>query len=206
MEKGHVGPMIRNGLKDFQLHTLAAPEDQEVLCPISYIYDYLPRQRQWLKPQPISLSRIFAESNECKSTLVGHQLGRTNSILLHTQAASLPLHTGLENFRQNKFWKANETATRDLLKLFAKDHYCSEVVLTNKRSMSGLAEDQLKTAIIDTYSRFSIYMFTEADEDRIQLLAQSVILIFAFDGKASTVVSRCYSRLFKFHLLVIKTC
>ena len=206
MEKGHLGPMFRNGPKDFQLHTLATPEDREMLCPIRYIYDYLPRQRQWLKPQPISLSRIFAETNNCKSPLVSHQLETTNSILLHTQVACLPLHTGLEDFRQNKFWKANETASRDLLKLVAKDHYCSEVVLSNKRSMSGLAEDLLKTAIIDTYGRFTIHMFAEADEDRTQLLAQSMILIFAFDGKASTVVSRYYSRLFKFHLLVIKTC
>ena len=197
MEKGHVAPTFRHGPKDLQLQTLATPDDQELLCPIRYIYDYLPRQRKWLKPQPISLSRVFADSNECKSTFISHQLERTNSILLHTQAANLPLHTGLENFRQNKYWRANETATRDLLKLFAKDHYCSEVVLSDKRSMSGLAEDQLKTAIIDTYSRFSVYMFTEADEYRIQLLAQSVILIFAFDGKASTVVSRGYGRLFK---------
>ena len=198
MEKGHVAPTtFRHGPKDFQLHKLATPDDQELLCPIRYIYDYLPRQRKWLKPQPISLSRVFADSNECKSIFTSHQLERTNSILLHTQAANLPLHTGLENFRQNKYWRANETATRDLLKLFAKDHYCSEVVLSDKRSMSGLAEDQLKTAIIDTYSRFSVYMFTEADENRIQILAQSVILIFAFDGKASTVVSRGYGRLFK---------
>ena len=206
MEKDHVAPTFRNGPKDFQIHTLATPDDQELLCPIRYIYNYLPRKRKWLKPQPISLSRIFADSNEGKATLISHQLGRTNSILLHTQAANLPLHTGLEDFRQNKYWRANETATRDLLKLFATDHYCSEVVLSDKRSMSGLAEDQLKTAIIDTYSRFSVYMFTEADENRIQLIAQSVILIFAFDGKASIIVSQGYSRLFKVLSLGIKAC
>ena len=200
MEKGLVAPTFRNGPKDFQFNKLATPDDEELLCPIRYLYDYLPGQRLWLQPQPISLSRIFAESNECKSTLIDYQLEKTNSILLHTRAASLPLHTGLENFRQNKFWRVNETATRELFKLFAKDHHCSEVVLSDKRSMAGLAEDQMKTANMDTYSRFSIYMFAEADENRIQLLAQSVILIFAFDGKAFTVVSRGYSRLFRIQI------
>ena len=206
MEIGHVAPTFGNGPKDFRLHTLATPDDEELLCPIRYIYDYLPCQSQWLKPQPISLSRIFAESNECKSTSIIQQPERINSILLFTQAANLPLHTGLENFRQNRYWKVNETATRELLELFAEDHHCSEVVLSDKRSMSSLAKDQLKTTVIDTYSRFSIYMFAEADEDRIQVLAQSVILIFAFDGKRLSVVSRNHSRLSKLTLLVMNTC
>lgn len=48
--------------------------------------------------------------------------------------------------------------------------------------MASLAEEQLKTAIVHMYSRFSIYMFAAADERQIQLLAQTVILIFIFDG------------------------
>lgn len=49
--------------------------------------------------------------------------------------------------------------------------------------MSRLAKEQLQGQVLDTYSRFSIYMFAEADKFRIQLLAQSVVLIFMFDGE-----------------------
>lgn len=48
--------------------------------------------------------------------------------------------------------------------------------------MASLAEEQLQTAIVDTQSRFSIYMFAAADESRIQLLAQGAVLMHIFDG------------------------
>lgn len=106
-----------------------------------------------------------------------------DSIGLFPLAANLPLHTGLEVYRQNKHWRANEEATRELLTVFSQHRRCINVLLSNKRSMSSLAEEQLQTQVMDTYSRFNVYMFPEADQSRIQLLAQSVVLIFMFDGK-----------------------
>lgn len=182
LENGHVAQLVEKGSQEYQLLAIATSNDMELLCPIRYVYDYLPHQPKWLKSQPISLSRVFTDSKERTSFIDDEGKGR-HSIRLHTQAAKLPLHTGLENFRQNKYWRVNEEATKSLLELFAQDRRCSEVMLSDKQSMSSLAGDQLRTAVIDTYCRFSIYMFAEADETRIQLLAQSVILIFMFDGK-----------------------
>lgn len=181
MEKGYVARETQNDHLEYKLSALASPNEIELLCPIKYLYDYLPYHTRWLKLQPISLNRFSVESKDCKSVFVPSK--RENSICLHTQAAKLPLHTGLRDFRQNKYWRANEEATKGLLELFAKDRRCGEVILSNRASMSSLAESQLKTAVSDTYCRFSIYMFVEADENRIQLLGQSVVLIFMFDGE-----------------------
>ena len=180
---------VENGAQECHRLLLASPNDLELLCPIRYVYNYLPHQPEWLKPQPVSLSRLFAGSKENRSASIDCHAEGKNSIYLHTQAAKLPLHTGLEKFQQSKYWKANEQATKELLELFAQDQRCSEVVLSDGRSMSSLAEKELKVTIIDTYSRFSIYMFAEAGRARIQLLAQSVILIFMFDGKQGQVLA-----------------
>ena len=74
-------------------------------------------------------------------------------------------------------------ASEDLLELFAKDQRSSEVFVSNGASMSSLAEKQLKTGVCETYCRFTIYMYPEADEERIQLLGLCMVLIFVFDGE-----------------------
>lgn len=73
--------------------------------------------------------------------------------------------------------------SEDLLELFAKDRHSSEVVVSNGASMASLVEKQLKTGVAETYARFSIYMYPEADEMRIKLLGQCMVLIFVFDGE-----------------------
>ena len=168
---------------EYQIIRLATPNDTEFLCPIEYVYNYLPRQINWLKPQPISLSRLFAVSDEGKLAFIDHEARERHSIRLDTQAAGLPLHTGLGKFRQSRYWKASEQTAKELLELFAQDRRCSEVILQDKRSMASVAGEQLGSGFVHTYSRFPIYSFIEADENRIQLIAQSVIIVFAFDGE-----------------------
>ena len=170
MENGYVARETKPGPLEYNLSALTSPNETELLCPINYMHDYLPYNARWLKSQPISLSRFFLERTN-------------NGIDLHTQAAKLPIHTGLEDFRQNKYWRASMKASEDLLELFAKDRRSSEVILSNGASMSSLVEKQLKTGVSETYCRFTIYMYPEADKNRIQLLAQCMVLIFVFDGE-----------------------
>lgn len=159
-------------------------KDADIICPIRYIYDYLPRKPKWLQAQEITLNDVLQlQSVEIQGDT------RNNRISIYPRAANLPVHTGLGTFRQSKHWKANERATRELLELFAQDQHCKDAMLTNGQSMATLARRQLRSSVLDTYSRFSIYMFADADENRIQLLAQSVILIFIFDGKSLLLVS-----------------
>lgn len=178
---GQIASKVRNGAEEYQPLALVPPNNTKLLCPINYMYNYLPRHTKWLKPQPVSLDCIFAES-EHRPAFLDREANPENFVLLDTQAAGFPLHTGLERFRQSKHWRAGFEAARELLELFARDQRCSEVILSDTRSMAGLAEEQLKTAIGDTYTRFSIYMFAAADESQMQLLAQIIILVFIFDG------------------------
>lgn len=156
--------------------------DGNTLCPIHYIYDYLPFPTAWLTPRPLSLSSIWQPNDDAWPALPAYEAEGRNSFGIHATAAQLPLHTGLDNFRQNKHWHAIEDSTKELLKLFAEDRRCRDVMLSKNLSLSSLAKEQLKSDIIDTYSRFIVYTFPEADEERIRLVAQSVILIFIFDG------------------------
>ena len=187
MENKKIDPKIEKGDPGYQLSRLATLNDTKFFCPIEYIYDYLPPQVNWLKVQPISLRRLFAVHEEqSKLTFINHQAQERHSIVLDAQAANLPLHTGLEEFRQSRHWKASEQATKELLELFAQDRRCGEVLLKDEQTMASVAEEQLTPGFIHTYSRFPVYLFIEADEDRLKLVAESVILIFAFDGKHGT--------------------
>ena len=183
MENGHLDARRPKGIQESQLSKLVTIKETGLLCPIRYLYNYLPNHIKWLKTQPISLNRRFLESKARKPGLMLHRAEGGNSICLNPRAAMLPVHTGLKDFRQNKYWQATEKATREFLMLFAQDRRCSEVLLRDRRSMSDLAQEQLAAGVLDTYSRFCIYMFAEADEHRIQLLAECIVLIFIFDGE-----------------------
>ena len=165
---------------------VVAEGDLPLLCPITYVYDYLPHGIQWLRPLPVSINRIFSGDDRLPWLSTRPYVTGRNFIQLHPQAANLPLHTGLENFKQSVHWKANMEATRELLELFAKSGRYHDTKTSGdwQHSLARLAERLLRTtaALENTYSRFSIYMWANADERRIKLLAQSVILIFLFDG------------------------
>ena len=160
-----------NGIEKSLIDLSKVTRDTSALCPIRYVYNYLPQETSWLKPQRISL------------TSPGRDDTMTNSIAILPEAAHIPFHTGLTTVRQTKHWKANEEATRGLLELFAKDPSCHDVTLAHGQSLASLAKAQLESSVLDDYSRFSVYMYPDADEKRIRLIAQSIILIFIFDGE-----------------------
>ena len=165
----------------FHFDRLTSAGDMDHLCPIRYVYDYLPQRIQWLKPQQIVPSSPFSNIVEKDPTLVHDDAGM-NGIRLHPEAANLPLYTGLRALRQSKHWKINEKVTRELFKLFMQDQRCKDAKSTNGQSIASLAESQLKSSVLDSYVRFNIYVFPYANEKRTWLLAQAIILIFVFDG------------------------
>ena len=178
-----------------QVSEIASLADSKYLCFVQYIYDYLPFEIKWLRPQPLSLWNILTELETYQTALKDARSKSEHSIRLDPKAGNLPIHTGLEDFRQNKYWQIVESATRELLELFARDPHCAKVMVSDKRSMSSLAEEQLKREVLNTYCRFSMYMFPDADQRRIELLAQCIVLIFVFDGRQSSHGGKCVSRL-----------
>lgn len=87
-------------------------------------------------------------------------------MVLNLDAAAVPRHTWLRDFRQNgQAWK-------ELLTLFAQEVRCSRIMLSDGKFIADLAAQKLRdSSVMDTYTWFSIYIFTEADVLRIQLLA-----------------------------------
>ena len=180
----------RQKTSPYRLSALVTTDNQQHLCPINYVYDCLPAKPSWLQSQQIDLDNLPPGKSDCPKIpdlkLPARRCGQdsVNGIVLDLEAAHFPTHTGMRPFKQSKHWRQNATACRELLDLFAHDDRCSRVILANGTSMAELASRQLgNEKVMDTYSRFSIYMFAEADVVRIQLLAQCVVLIFMFDGQ-----------------------
>lgn len=159
---------------------LVEPSDRNLLCPIRYVYNCLPQSIEWLKPQPVTLPSSFCSATEKRRDSDSRSTA-ASSIKLSVSKTSLPIHTGLIQFGQTRYWEANIRAATTLLELFAGDQRCADINIGEGESMASQAAEQLKTSVLDTYGRYSMYMFPHADEGRTQLLAQSMVLIFVFD-------------------------
>lgn len=166
---------------------LVEQSDRDLLCPIRYVYNCLPQGIEWLKPQPVTLpsslcsAREKRRNSDSSSTTASSS---SSSIKLSVSQTSLPIHTGLTQFGQTRYWKANIRAATSLLELFAGDQRCADTTIGNGQSMASQVAEQLKFPVPDTYGRFSMYMLPNADERRTQLLAQAFVLIYVFDGKS----------------------
>ena len=183
----------------YRLHLLASVVDRDHLCPIHYSNDYLPQRPQWLVPQQVSFDQIQPGSKHFE---------KKNSIPLHLADSGLPTHTGIRDFRQSKYWESVVQVTTELLELFAADRSFNELTLSTQpkptinndsnvenhdtngvgvqknhtRSMATLALEELNKGVLDTWCRFTIYMWPDADEERIKLAAQTGVVLFMFDG------------------------
>ena len=162
--------------------------DEVVFCPIKYRYDYLHRTAGWFKPRQLGIPASIRQQLDAQPLEIQLHT-RMNSLTIQNSDFRLPLHTGLESFRQNRHWRMNIRATTELLQLFAEDERCKGAMLTDGRSMSSWAEKVLSRKVSESVSRFAIYMFPDADKERMWLLGQLVILIFIFDGKLKASVS-----------------
>lgn len=167
-----------------EIQRLIADDDVDLLCPINYVYDFLPSSMLWLNPQPVSLPTSVASALEERWPESLH--GNPRSIRLSPREAGLPIRTGLTQFRQSRHWKVGVQAAERLLRLFAQDQHCAEVTLEKGESIAGQASKQLAVSAVDTLGRYIVYMGAEADHTRVQLLMQSMVLIFVFDGISFT--------------------
>lgn len=193
MNSGHVASRrAKYAPRKHALSKLTTAEEKALLCPIKNVDDYLPFPIQWLHPQPVSLSHIFAEPGESTPTTIEHQASGKHSVPLNTRKAKLPLHTGLEEFRQSKHWRANEQSVMELLELFAQDQSCINIVLSENQLLSFLAREYLWTEGPQRLPWEGIYVFAEADEARMQLLAQIDVLIHMLNRKPSFSQGRSY--------------
>jgi hypothetical protein len=172
-----------NGIqrKAYHMEQLTAAADGDLVCPIRYVYDYLPHNIGWMRTQRISIP------DEVRGQIHPvHEHTRANSIALRPELSGLPIHTGLASIRQSKHWEANIRASTELLELFAQDQRCKDAMLPDGRSMATWAQGEVVSKVSECVSRFTIYMWPDGDEERLRLLGQTVVLIFIFDGKRAS--------------------
>lgn len=96
----------------------------------------------------------------------------------------LPWKRGLHTLRQTKHWKIDMECTRELLQLFVDDATLDDPRNVIGRALAELARTELSGGPHDRYSRFTSYMFPEADVTRTALLAQVLVFIVIFDGSS----------------------
>lgn len=146
-----------------------------------FAYSYLNEIPKFLKPHGLEYNVVPGLKRSVKS---GQRLHFTtpNAFTLDPVAAGLPWPTGLDCIRQSKFWKSGLSISSELLELFARDEAISQAVKANGKSLGSIAAHELNTVEEDRYTKFATYLFPEADEGRMRLLAASIVYIVIFDG------------------------
>ncbi len=104
-----------------------------------------------------------------------------NSIRLFPIRAGLPWHTGLRCIRQSIHWKAGLEMSSNLLELFANDVTAEKAKKSNGASLAGIAAKELQIPEDDRFTKFAAYLFPQANEERMRLLAATIVFIIIFD-------------------------
>lgn len=97
-----------------------------------------------------------------------------NGIDLFPVSAGLPWATGFRFVRQSKHWKTARETARGLLELFVVHESRTEIGRLARQELQGFEESWVK---------FALYMFPEADAQKMSLITASMVYIFVFDGR-----------------------
>ncbi|KAJ5674346.1 uncharacterized protein N7477_004280 [Penicillium maclennaniae] len=159
---------------------LAPPSNHCDISRVRFAYNYLNEIPKFLKPQGLEYNTVPGLKKSVKS---GQRLHFTtpNAFTLDPVAAGLPWPTGLDCIRQGKFWQSGLSISSELLELFARDENVSQAVKSNGKSLGSVAAHELNTLEEDRFTKFATYLFPEADEARMRLLAASIVYIVIFD-------------------------
>lgn len=65
----------------------------------------------------------------------------------------------------------------ELLEHFAQDELASQAVKATGKSLGRIAARELLTVEEDRFTKFATYLFPEADEERMRLLAATIVYI-----------------------------
>ena len=173
--------------------SITIPSQQEHLSPVHFSYNYLNDVAS--NPIPVKFRECGArddsdQEGESPSSDASDRDGEstcgggcvsTNSIPLFPLHAGLPWHTGLRCIRQSIHWKAGLEISSNLLELFANDVTAEKAKKSNGASLAGIAAKELQIPEDERFTKFAAYLFPEASEERMRLLAATIVLIIIFD-------------------------
>lgn len=163
-----------------QLESLTTPEDQQHLFPIRYVHDYIGDIAEYISIPPVTLnqdleSRRFLQNDKLVKDKQKRAVRSENAIDLFPLAAGIAWPSGVYPVRQNKHWKAAMRTTRELLELCVAETHHPEVVEVSRKELQNFEEN---------WAKFPPYMFPEATEEQMKLIAASMAYVFVFDGKS----------------------
>jgi hypothetical protein len=177
------------------LGSFNSKDHNNVVWPIKYIYDYMPTDKSSvpsvvdlscfpdLKVNSISVeSAINAAHMETEYLIKRSERFSTNSIPVFPTHAKLPWHSSIHHVRQNTHWQMAVEATRVLLQHFASDQTTTSILKEGGRSYAEMAAKELPF-LHDNWTRFNAYLWPAASEKRLELIAETIVYIFIFDGK-----------------------
>ena len=163
------------------------------LSPVHFAYNYLDDVTSHLIPDKVRECTVRDDSDQDGestrsdgSNRNGESTGSSgcislNSIPLFPIRAGLPWYTGLMCIRQSIHWKAGLEMSSNLLELFASDVAAEKVKKSNGASLAGIAAKELQIHEDERFTKFAAYLFPEANEERMRLLAATIVFIIIFD-------------------------
>ncbi|SMR47478.1 unnamed protein product [Zymoseptoria tritici ST99CH_1A5] len=167
---------------------IADPRNPNDLLPVYYAYDWLKDHSAPYLNIPIlhwngseetpSLPLTPPNSDDGKDTLWNPD---ENAFDIHPRAAGIPWHTTLPKCRQNRHWRIGLGMSSKILELYAHDPQISGAVRSNGVSLAKVAAHELKAKEEDRFTKMGIYLFSEADEKRMELLIATIAHIVVFD-------------------------
>lgn len=162
---------------------LASPENHRDISRVRFAYNYLNETPAFLKPRGLQYNIVPGLNKYVKPGKQVH-FTTSNAFTLDPIAAGLPWPTGLDCIRQSKFWQSGLSISSRLLELFASDEMIGQAVKASGKSLGSIAAHELTTVEEDRFTKFATYLFPEADEGRMRLLAASIVYIVIFDGRS----------------------
>jgi hypothetical protein len=148
------------------------------LFPVKYVHDYLGDIAEYISIPPMSISQDIESERFLNDKLAQDRQKRAtrtdNAIDLFPVAAGIPWPSGIYPVRQSKHWKAAIETTRELLQLCIGETHHPPIVEVARKELQNFEENWMK---------FSAYMFPEATEAQVKLIAASMTYVFVFDGR-----------------------
>ena len=102
---------------------------------------------------------------------------------IHPRKARLPYRSTLDAANESCFWEQGLEASRKLLQLLADDLSATDIMVGRGVTMAKLAQREMRSEFEHRFCKATSYMYPFADEERTQLLAASMVMMFLFDGR-----------------------
>ena len=156
-----------------KLSRLSAPQDLEHISRVEYAHDPVPKAPAYLAIVDYPFTR--------KSLVVCHNQ-HGNAVRLQPRASYLPYRCSLDATWENRFWRSGLESSSKLLRLLAADRSTTDIVLGNGMTMARLARRELQPGFEHRFCKATSYMYPFCDEERMKLLASTMVMMFLFDG------------------------